>query len=239
VLESVTSLTAVAQQAVFIAALTASSSIAFEAAVRGYRGPPARPPRRVEVALAHTRDALADAEAIVREQYRGRGYHFPDETTAGGPYAAHRPGHVILARDDDSLVGTLTLGLDSRAGMLVEESHPEAVAAARAEGRRLGEVVRFAVRDSADSRSVLAAMFNAAHGLSTVHQLDDLYIEVNPRHVGFYRRALCFQVAAEERVCPRVGAPSVLMRLELQALSAKIGQLESALGSMPAGASAA
>ena len=232
-LESITSFTAVAQQAAFIAALTASSSIAFEAAVRGCRIPAVRRLPRVEVSLAHSHEALMEAGAIVREQYRGRGYHFRDDTTAEAHRGARRPAHVILARDEGRLVGTLTLGLDSHAGLRVEESHPEAVAAARADGRRLGELVRFAVREAANARSVLAAIFNAAHGLSTVHRLDDLYIEVNPRHVGFYRRALCFQVAAEERVCPRVGAPSVLMRLALQDLSEKIGVLETALDAAP------
>lgn len=236
--ESISSLTAVPQQAVFIAALSASSSIAFEAAIRGWRGAGVRPTSRIAVELAQSRNALADAEAIVREQYRGRGYHIREDPSADGPHTVRRPAHVILARNEAQLVGTLTLGLDSRAGLLVEESHPGAVAAARAQGRRLGELVRFAVRGAADSRSVLAAVFNAAHGLSRVHRLDDLYIEVNPRHVGFYRRALCFQVAAEERICPRVGAPSVLMRLALRDLSEKIGELESRFASIPAGAGA-
>jgi hypothetical protein len=227
VLESIASLSGAAQHALFVAALTASSSLAFEAAVRGYRGAPPPPSRGVSVALAHSDEALAEAEALVREQYRWRGYDFDGDGAA--PAKRRRPGHVIVAQEDGRLIGTLTLGLDSRAGLLVEESHAEAIAAARAAGRRIGEVVRFAVREAADSRKALAALFHAAHGLSTIHRLDELYIEVNPRHVAFYRRALCFQVAAEERICPRVGAPSVLMRLPLRALSEKIGQIELAL----------
>ncbi len=224
--ESIVSLSGAAQQALFLAALTASSSLAFEAAVRGYRRPPP-PESGLEVALAQAEADRLAADALVREQYRWRGY---DCSVPDAYLERRRPGHVIVAREDDRIVGTLTLGLDSRAGLLVEESHAEAVGAARATGRRLGEVVRFAAREAADSRKVLARLFHAAHGLSSVHRLDDLFIEVNPRHVGFYRRALCFEVAAAERICPRVGAPSVLMRLPLQRLSEKIGQIELALG---------
>ena len=227
--ESILTLTATAQHALFVAALTASSSIAFEAAVRGYRGVPARPSRNVSVALANSSESLADAEALVRAQYRWRGYDFAGSDSAAPAQEPRRPGHVILAREDAELVGTLTLGLDSRAGLLVEDSHADAIADARASGRRLGEVVRFAVGKADDSRRALAALFHAAHGLCTVHRLDELYIEVNPRHVAFYRRALCFKVAAEERTCPRVGAPSVLMRLALQDLSEKIFELETSL----------
>lgn len=226
--ESILSLSGAAQQALFLAALTASSSLAFDAAVRGYRGAPPRPAGGLEVSLAHGEADLAAADALVREQYRWRGY---DCSAPNAYLERRRPGHVILAREDDRVVGTLTLGLDSSAGLLVEESHAEAVATARASGRRLGEVVRFAAREAADSRKVIARLFHAAHGLSSIHRLDDLFIEVNPRHVAFYRRALCFQVAAEERICPRVGAPSVLMRLPLQRLSEKIGQIELALAS--------
>ena len=45
------------------------------------------------------------------------------------------------------------------------------------------------------------------------HQVTDLFIEVHPRHAGFYRRLLGYKVAGPERICPRVGAPAVLMHL--------------------------
>lgn len=43
----------------------------------------------------------------------------------------------------------------------------------------------------------------------------DLLIEVNPRHVRFYRAMLGFEVLGEERTCARVDAPAVLLRLDL------------------------
>jgi hypothetical protein len=53
--------------------------------------------------------------------------------------------------------------------------------------------------------------------------ITDMFIEVNPRHVPFYRRAFGFRVAAPERTCPRVLAPSVLLRLEVDAFEAVRG----------------
>lgn len=244
---------AAAQQATFVAALTASSTLAFEAAMRGYAGSSierflrwatgedeprahSRPVRdRVDVALAHTHQSFGEADELVQRQYLSRGYRIEGNDGAGDSLARNRPKHVIVARRGGQAVGTITLGLDSPAGLLVEESNRQPIEKARAEGKRLGEVVRLAVDDAASSRSkaVLAALFNAAHGLMVLHRLDDTYIEVNPRHVPFYRRALCFEVAGEPSVCPRVGAPSVLLRLPVIALSQKISQIEGALASFP------
>jgi hypothetical protein len=190
---------------------------------------------RVDVALAHTHQSFREADELVQRQYLSRGYRVSGNEATDDLPARVRPRHVILARRGGQVVGTITLGLDSPAGLLVEESNRRPIEAARADGKRIGEVVRLAVDDAFSSRSkaVLASLFNAAHGLMVLHKLDDTYIEVNPRHVPFYRRALCFRVAGEPTVCPRVGAPSVLLRLPVSELSQKISQLEGALASFP------
>jgi len=56
----------------------------------------------------------------------------------------------------------------------------------------------------------------------SMHGVTDVFIEVNPRHVGFYQRALGFAVAAGERFCERVKAPSVLLKLELADLERRL-----------------
>jgi hypothetical protein len=55
-----------------------------------------------------------------------------------------------------------------------------------------------------------------------VHALTDVVIEVNPRHVRFYQRVFGFVVGAAERMCERVGAPSVLLRLDLERFGRKL-----------------
>jgi hypothetical protein len=54
--------------------------------------------------------------------------------------------------------------------------------------------------------------------------MTDLFIEVHPRHAGFYRRMLGYRVVGEERVCPRVGAPAVLMHMSQQEVDELIAQ---------------
>jgi hypothetical protein len=51
----------------------------------------------------------------------------------------------------------------------------------------------------------------------------DAFIEVNPRHVAFYRALFGFMVVAGGRMCQRVMAPAVLLRLEVERLEARMG----------------
>ncbi len=55
-----------------------------------------------------------------------------------------------------------------------------------------------------------------------IHDVTDVFIEVNPRHVAFYSRILGFVVAAGEKLCERVRAPSVLLHAEVEALAARL-----------------
>ena len=191
----------------------------------------------IDVAVAKSREDLRRAEELVRHQYAARGYFADTEHPQEAIRSASRRASVIVARSHGRAVGTLTVVIDSPAGLFADEVSQDFIEPLRAEGRRLGEFVRLAVthqRDT-DSREVLAALFNAAVGICVANRLDALLIEVNPRHVGFYRRALCFEVAGTEKVCPRVNAPSVLLRMSLADLTRKIGSLERAISEFPLG----
>lgn len=232
------------------------SATAFIAAIRGYSDSTIgrlfdrRAPSRagalfegggdIEVSVAKSREDLRRAEELVHHQYAARGYFADTEHPQETKQSASRRASVIVARSHQRLVGTLTVVIDSPAGLFADEVNREFVSPMRAEGRRLGEFVRLAVthqRDT-DSREVLAALFNAAHGICVANRLDALLIEVNPRHVGFYRRALCFEVVSKEKICPRVNAPSVLLRMPLSDLTRKIGSLERAIAEFPLGPNA-
>lgn len=226
------------------------SATAFVAAIRGYSestiGRALDRRRRAHVgglfegaenfdlSVARSRDDLRAADELVQRQYAARGYFADTEHAAASPRSLNRAS-VILARRGGTAVGTVSVGIDSPTGLHVDEINGEFVDPLRAKGHRLGEVVRLAVshQHETDSRKTLAALFNAAHGVMVSNRLHDVFIEVNPRHVGFYRRALCFKVAGEEKVCPRVNAPSVLLKMTVDDLTRKIGSLERALAQFP------
>jgi len=226
------------------------SSAAFEAAIRGYNGASISKllDRRrnavasdlfdeaetIDLSVAKSYRDCEEAEELVFRQYAARGYAVvAPGSEPPAPRARARRESVIIARIGGRAVGTITVGIDSPNGLLVDEANSEHVGPLREGGLRLGEVVRFALDKVVDSRRVLAALFNAAVGIMEANRLQYVFIEVNPRHVAFYRRALCFRVVGEEKCCPRVGAPSVLLRLRVADLTSKIGQLERALADFP------
>lgn len=226
------------------------SSAAFEAAIKGYSKTSIaklldRRKRAVasdlfddleeiELSVAKSYREREEANELVYQQYSARGYTVaePENEPPVARESARRES-VVIARIDGQVVGTMTVGIDSPNGLLVDEANRESVDPLREQGLRLGEVVRFALDKQVDSRRVLAALFNAAHGIMEANRLHHVFIEVNPRHVAFYRRAFCFKVVGEEKCCPRVGAPSVLLRMRVAEFTSKIGQLERAIAEFP------
>jgi hypothetical protein len=185
---------------------------------------PPLPPRSpaLSISVAESPEALAEAIRLVRQRYAWRGYETGQLADAAASRA--QPNEVtLLAQADGTSLGTLTLRLDSSAGLGAEEGYPGTVAAARAEGRRVCELTRFAIAETSYRKTILASLFSLAYAVGrTKHGVTDVFVEVNPRHVGFYRRAFGFAVTAGERFCERVRAPSVLLRLELAELERRL-----------------
>jgi hypothetical protein len=63
---------------------------------------------------------------------------------------------------------------------------------------------------------MIAGLFQVAYLYAVrIWDYTDIVIEVNPSHVSFYQRMLGFQQLGVERMCPRVGAPALLLRLDV------------------------
>lgn len=171
----------------------------------------------ISVRIARTLPDRRAAAELIRSRYASRGYlvsSFPAATTSE---------LTLLATAAGAAVGTLTLRLDGPSGLRADETYADQIDVARTAGREICELGRFAVAPHTRSTPVLAALFAYAHAaVRSFAEITDVFIEVNPRHVGFYRKLFGFGVAAGERVCARVRAPSVLLRLDLAAFAARL-----------------
>jgi N-acyl amino acid synthase FeeM len=194
--------------------------------------------------IAHSPEEIEAAHQLVHRRYAWRGYDIPSpapDDRASHADSADAPMREItfVATDDVDTVGTITLGFDGNDGLLAERTHSDAVAQRRAAGAHVCELTRLAVAERADSRSVLAALFNVAYVAGSVHGITDVFIEVNPRHVAFYTRVLGFAVAAAEKFCERVHAPSVLLTLAIEELERRLLDLDITFAPMSFSARAA
>ena len=146
-----------------------------------------------------------EAGKLVERRYAGRGYTLP--TT---PEEAHIS--TFIAYDEGQLVGTVSVRLDSDNGLSADGLYGTELRALRSEGCRLCEFTRLAVDKEAASKPVLAGLFHTAYlYASVIRGCTHAVIEVNPRHVAFYGRALRFDPIGEERLNTRVNAPAVLL----------------------------
>lgn len=175
----------------------------------------------LRASIASTAEQLAAAAALVESRYAWRGYSLQP----GG--AATPPGVTLVALQTGATLGTVTLRLDGPAGLAADEGYGATIDAARARGRRVCELTRLAIDSAADWRTTLGALFGFAYLVGRVlHDVTDVFVEVNPRHERFYRQMFGFVGAAGRQICPRVQAPAVLLRLELERLEARLVGLE-------------
>lgn len=162
-----------------------------------------------KVRLATTEDRRKAASLLIEKMYSWRGYE-------ANPVGQDPNKITLVAYQEDKVVGTLTLGLDSPGGMVVDQLYEAEANHLRAEGRKICDVTKLAVDQDIKSKSVLGALFHLSviYGRN-IHQATDFLIEVNPRHALFYQRMIGFVPFGEERLCPRVNAPAVLLKLDL------------------------
>lgn len=169
----------------------------------------------------------AEASNLVTSMYDSRGLGTAQPSHAVGPPENWRREQVTLAASrGPQVLGTLTLGVDSGNGLLADSLYRPEIKPLRQQGHLLCEVTRLAFDPAVRNREVMATLFHVAFVLaSVVHERTDLFAEVHPRHAGFYQHTMGYQIAGPERICPRVGAPAVLMHLPLDFARRQIHQL--------------
>lgn len=153
--------------------------------------------------------------ALVRRMYSWRGYRL-----ASGRHPIGDPNHVTFgAWQEGELIATLTASRDSSARLAADTLYPHEMNGLRKPSRVLCEVTRLAVDADSHDPEPLKALFRAAYQYArAVFGGTDAVIEVNPRHAGYYRRALGFSQIGSLRTCPRVQAPAILLHRSLNNL---------------------
>lgn len=185
--------------------------------------------RPVQIELADTSDRRENACSLINRRYAWRGY--------GSNHAlpAHRACATFTATADAQVLGTVTLVVDSEAGLAADAIFADELNPFReTAGRKICELSRLAFETGLPSKPLLAALFHIVfiYGYHH-HRCTDLFIEVNPRHRRFYEAMLGFKSIGAPRTNTSVGAPSQLMWLEILSIRRRI---EAAAGDLSTGA---
>lgn len=149
---------------------------------------------------------------LIKRMYASRGY----QTKSASVFSISSNQYTFEARRSQQLIGTLTLTIDSDNGLLADTLYQPELDLFRQQGRRLCEVSKLAFNPETSSKEIFASLFHMAYVFACrIHDMDDAFIEINPRHACFYKRMLGFKQIGGLRTCPRVNAPAVLLHLDL------------------------
>lgn len=168
------------------------------------------------VRVATSAGPRAAASQLLGKMYAWRGYAFEVDEEPGTNRI------TLFAETGGKLVGTMSLCLDRGGELPADTIFRDMLDPLRAQGRKLAEPSRLAI-DKGVSKRVFAALIHTSYIYAhRIHGYTDYVIEVNPRHVAFYKHMLGFADFGGERACDRVGAPAVLLRLPLDHMGAQI-----------------
>jgi hypothetical protein len=168
---------------------------------------------KIRVATKHAGFRQA-AGTLIEKRYGDRGYQ-----TANAP---PRDPHLFtfVAYDEGKLVGTVSIRFDSEKGLSADDLYKDEIDVLRKAGCKVCEFTRLAVDELTVSKPVLAGLFHTTYlYAAAVHDYNFAVIEVNPRHVGFYRRALAFEPIGPERMNKRVNAPAILLCVAFETIA--------------------
>lgn len=169
-----------------------------------------------KIRLAQLTGFRRAAGTLVERRYSSRGYQVPGQQA--DPFL-----FTFLAYDEGLIVGTVGVRLDSEKGLSADELYRDEIDTLRQAGCRVCEFTRLAVDIKAANKPVLAGLFHTAYLFaSALRGFTHAVIEVNPRHVSFYRRGLGFEPIGEERMNKRVQAPAVLLCVPFERISQSV-----------------
>lgn len=137
------------------------------------------------------------------------------------------PNRITLAASDqDEVIGTISLGIDSAKGILADEVFKDYIDEFRARGSKVCEMTKLAFAPHVKSKSALASLFHMLfiYGYY-LHRCTDIFIEVNPRHRRYYMNMLGFNQIGELRINPRVDAPAYLLHVNMDYVNQQIVKL--------------
>lgn len=169
------------------------------------------------IRLADTEAGRNSANMLINRMYSWRGY-------AGTPHIPEGPNRITLtAHMKDVLVGTVTIAVDSSAGLMADEVFKDQLDTHRGTNRKLCELTKLAFDPTTSSKFALASLFHICFIYARrIHQCTDAFIEVNPRHRIFYERMLGFRRQGDLKISPRVNAPAYLLWAGLEHVEAQI-----------------
>lgn len=166
-------------------------------------------------------DELDTVHHLTHDQYVVEGFTAPQPDGRLRYYddiEAAAENMVLVAIEDNAIIGTVSLTLDGPAGLHVDHDFPVECAAIRAEGGTVGGVWRIITAPGLRTgTAVILDLIRSSTDVLDRFGVDTALCEFNPRHERAYRKLLGFTTVAHNASLGQLTAPAVLMRTSVAA----------------------
>ncbi len=173
----------------------------------------------VRFRLASERWEREQAFRLLHDAYVRRGILAPEDNKMRfSPFSVLPTTALFVAVRGQQVLGTMTLIEDTPAGVPMEETHPEEIAAVRAEGATFAEVGALAVSEPRRRKGIALMMYNLMFRWAQRHRgIGRLAIAVHPSAADFYGTVLRFRARGPVRLYASLtDAPSAPLSLDLE-----------------------
>jgi hypothetical protein len=187
---------------------------------------------RPAIKIADTRDELEQAFSLVYGEYRKLGYITEPNASeiSLSIYNIMPETAVFIFKSYLTVISTLTQVFDSRLfGLPMDVLYQEELDTLRNDNRKLAEIVALATSRERRWRNVFMYLTRAMTWFALQNNVNDLCITVNPKHVEFYKTIFLFEELGPEKHYPKVDAPAVALRLNLDDIHGRLKETYSAL----------
>jgi len=125
---------------------------------------------------------------------------------------------LIVKNQDGIIVGSVTIAFESNFRLPAMSLFQNEIEYIRMPEMKIAEISRLVIdKNYRNSKNILLLLINYLF-IYTHHvkEYSRLVIQVNPRHVNFYKTFLCFDEISESRPCSQVqNAPAVLLSVSM------------------------
>ena len=174
---------------------------------------------------AETRFELREAFRLVHDEYRRSGYitnQKPDKMLLNIHHFLSDTS-VLLMLFKDKVISTVTMVADTeKFGLPLDSVYQNELNKLRKNSRQLMEGCALATSVSFRGANIVAYLFRQAYHHAVNFGATDICIMVNPKHVQFYKRIFLFEDLGGEKIYPRLQAPAIALRIDVNQYANKL-----------------
>ena len=172
--------------------------------------------QRVKLKLPCSNDQCQTATLLVKQAYV-----WGNSTVTN---FNRRPNKISLSLFfGETAMGTITLHLDSPAGLGADFLYKREMDLLRQRGHQVCEFTQIALDQNIRSKRVLSSLFHIAYLYATrIHGCTDVLVEASTRRKTFFQNSFGFELFGKEKECDKTASPAVLLRLSKDHIEAKL-----------------